>query len=234
MADVAPLPCGWRPERRQGQYILASFRKAIADCYQGYEREPHIAPLAAGARNLVPGAGSITPRAILVGGAPGAMEDRSGLPFQGPAGQLLDKTLSASGMAREQFWMTSVVKFRPGGNRAPDDREVAESLPYLGMELSIIGGPDSVPGCRLAVALGRTAASALAGRQISVLASHGLFFPVRVAQQKGWVMFVTFSPDDVLRDGKAKRFFTEDIRRLAAELGQEEGAWPRFSRRRVH
>lgn len=75
----------------------------------------------------VPGA-----KVMLVGEAPGADEDRIGRPFVGVSGQLLDKMLAAIGLSREtNVYITNVINWRPPGNRAPSDAEVALSLPFV-------------------------------------------------------------------------------------------------------
>src|SRR5918992_5158173 len=71
------------------------------------------------ATNLVPGEGSATAPVVLVGEAPGASEDRSGRPFVGRAGKLLDQLLEEAGLRREDVFITNVVKARPPGNRDP-------------------------------------------------------------------------------------------------------------------
>src|ERR687898_2302782 len=81
--------------------------------------------ICAAATNIVPGEGSHSADVMLVGEAPGASEDEQGRPFVGRAGQLLDELLGEAGLAREQVYITNVVKARPPGNRDPRADEVA-------------------------------------------------------------------------------------------------------------
>jgi uracil-DNA glycosylase len=83
------------------------------------------------ATQLVFADGTATPSLMLIGEAPGAEEDRIGRPFVGPAGQLLDQMLGSIGLDRGQVRIANTVPWRPPGNRAPSDAEVAACLPFL-------------------------------------------------------------------------------------------------------
>ena len=86
----------------------------------------------AGRRTLaVPGEGNVLSDVLLVGEGPGAREDATGRPFVGPAGQLLDELLRSIGWAREDVFITNVVKCRPPGNRDPQPEEAAACAGYL-------------------------------------------------------------------------------------------------------
>jgi DNA polymerase len=78
-------------------------------------------------------------RVMFVGEAPGADEDRMGKPFVGVSGQLLDKMLSFIGLTREQnFYISNVINWRPPGNRAPSDAEIALSLPFIQRHIELV------------------------------------------------------------------------------------------------
>ena len=102
------------------------------------------------ATNLVPGEGSASAPVVIVGEAPGANEDAQGRPFVGRAGAILDDLLGVAGLAREDVFITNVVKARPPGNRDPRADEVAHHLPFLDAQLEVIRP-------RLLVPLGRHA-----------------------------------------------------------------------------
>jgi DNA polymerase len=99
---------------------------------------------------VVTGAGSPSARVLLLGEAPGAQEDRQGRPFVGRAGQLLDRVLAASGLSRDEIFITNVVACRPPGNRTPRAQEVRAHAPWLEEQLRLIA-PE------LVVTLGRVA-----------------------------------------------------------------------------
>ena len=89
---------------------------------------------------------------MLVGEAPGANEDRVGRPFVGAAGKFLDTLLVEAGLAREDVFITNVLKPRPPGNRDPRADEVAHSWPWLEAQLAVIEPELVVPLGRHALA----------------------------------------------------------------------------------
>jgi DNA polymerase len=89
---------------------------------------------------------------MVVGEAPGASEDKAGRPFVGRAGHLLDELLAEAELAREEVFVTNVVKARPPGNRDPRRDEVAHHLPWLLAQLDAIQPELVVPLGRHALA----------------------------------------------------------------------------------
>lgn len=78
-------------------------------------------------------------RVMFVGEAPGADEDRLGRPFVGVSGQLLDKMLASIGLGREEnAYISNVINWRPPGNRAPSDGEIALSLPFIRRHIELV------------------------------------------------------------------------------------------------
>src|SRR5213078_1201098 len=102
--------------------------------------------------HFVPGEGSAEARIVIVGEAPGASEDKAGRPFVGRAGKLLDQLLAEAGIAREEAFITNVVKARPPGNRDPRADEVAHHWPWLERQLAVIRPELLVPLGRHALA----------------------------------------------------------------------------------
>jgi DNA polymerase len=154
------------------------------------------------AQQLVPGEGDAHARVVFVGEAPGAQEDRTGRPFVGAAGRLLDGVLEASGLRREEVFIANVVKARPPGNRDPRAAEVAHHAPWLHAQLAIID-PE------LVVPLGRHALARFAP-DLRIGDAHG-----RVAEAGARRLFPMYHPaaalhnpslrDTLLRDGRALR-----------------------------
>jgi len=104
------------------------------------------------ATHIVPGEGSHEADVMLVGEAPGASEDKQGRPFVGRAGRFLDQLLGEAGLAREDVFITNVVKARPPGNRDPRGDEVAHHLPWLEQQLALIRPAVVIPLGRHALA----------------------------------------------------------------------------------
>lgn len=97
------------------------------------------------ATRMVPGEGSPEAEVMFVGEAPGANEDRLGRPFVGRAGMLLEELLAEAGLARDDVWITNVVKARPPKNRDPKSGEVAHCMPWLNTEVELIAPRVIVP-----------------------------------------------------------------------------------------
>ena len=95
-------------------------------------------PLKATATRLCLSDGNPNASVMLIGEAPGAEEDRQGKPFVGQSGQLLDRMLAAIGLDRDKVYITNVVFWRPPGNRAPTDGEVALCQPFLERQIALI------------------------------------------------------------------------------------------------
>jgi DNA polymerase len=108
-------------------------------------------------------------RLMIVGEAPGAEEDRQGLPFVGPAGQLLDRMLASIGLDRGSAYITNVVYWRPPGNRNPTGAEIATCLPFLVRHIELVA-----PAV-LALA-GGTAAKALLATTEGIMKLRGRWF----------------------------------------------------------
>jgi uracil-DNA glycosylase len=94
--------------------------------------------LCRGRTNAVPGAGDYRTDIMFIGEAPGANEDRQGLPFVGASGQFLSELIALAGFERESVFITNIVKCRPPGNRDPLPDEIAACRPYLDTQIDAI------------------------------------------------------------------------------------------------
>jgi DNA polymerase len=157
------------------------------------------------ATHPVPGEGNPEAAVMLVGEAPGAREDAEGRPFVGRAGQLLDELLAEAGIARDDVYITNVLKHRPPRNRDPRKAEVAHELPWLEAQVAAINPS-------LIVALGRHALDALApGHKIT--ADHGT-----VIELDGRRLYPTFHPCAGLRTPAVRALLRDDFARLHEAL----------------
>jgi len=115
----------------------AERRERLIDVYREVEACGKC-PLAETRSKTVFGAGNANADLIFVGEAPGAEEDRQGLPFVGRAGQLLGTLLGEVGLSREDVFITNVIKSRPPGNRDPRPEEIEACSPYLHRQVELI------------------------------------------------------------------------------------------------
>jgi uracil-DNA glycosylase family 4 len=115
----------------------AERREQLVELYkevQGCEK----CPLHETRTKVVFGAGNADADLMFVGEAPGAEEDRQGLPFVGRAGQLLNQMLEEIGLSREEVFIANVLKNRPPGNRDPQPLEIQACEPWLWRQVQLI------------------------------------------------------------------------------------------------
>jgi len=148
------------------------------------------------------------PRAdvMFVGEGPGAEEDRTGRPFVGQAGKLLDRMIFAMGFEREEVYIANVVKCRPPGNRDPKDDEVAACAAFLDHQIDLIAP-------KVIVALGKPASRRLTGTNKPMGALRG-----RWSSYRGVPLMPTFHSAYLLRSPKAKREVWEDLKLVMRRL----------------
>ncbi len=156
----------------------------------------------------VPGAGRPDADLMVVGEAPGADEDRQGVPFVGRAGQLLAQMLIAIDLPREQVFICNTLKCRPPGNRTPEPPEIAACLPYLQQQIRLVRP-------KIILALGTPAVRTLLGTREGITRIRGKIFPCHGAR-----CVPSFHPAYLLRNPAAKRESWTDlklVRRLLDE-----------------
>jgi DNA polymerase len=166
--------------------------------------------LKATAKTLVFAEGNPAARLMLVGEAPGAEEDRLGLPFVGKSGQLLDRMLAAIGLTRaEHVYITNLLPWRPPGNRTPTPQEVAICMPFVQRHIQLVN-PD------ILVCVGAPSAQGLLGLT-GILASRGKWLEYDTGQRRIRAM-ATLHPAYLLRQPLQKRLAWRDMRALKAAL----------------
>lgn len=166
-----------------------------------------------GARNLVFSDGNPEAKIMVIGEAPGREEDRQGLPFVGPAGQLLDRMFAAIGRRRKDdagvaLYITNVMPWWPPQNRDPDPEEIAMMLPFLTRHVELVN-PDVL------VLMGNTACKAALGRA-GITRLRGTW-----VEAFGRPALPMFHPAALLRDGSKKRDSWADLLSVQARLQGE-------------
>ena len=171
--------------------------------------------LAEGRQTVVFGEGDPTADLLVVGEAPGAAEDRTGRPFVGPAGQLLDKMLLAIGFSRAEVFICNVLKCRPPDNRDPLPDEVASCKPYLRRQVEMIEP-------KVICAFGRFAAQTVLSSDQSLGRLRGVAHDFM-----GTPVVATYHPAALLRNTKWKRPAWEDLQMLRRIYDDAGGRTPR-------
>lgn len=163
------------------------------------------------ATNLVFGDGNPQSRIMLIGEAPGADEDRQGLPFVGQSGQLLDKMFATIGLTRQNFYITNIIPWRPPGNRQPTPGEAEACLPFVKRHIDLVS-PDFL------ILVGGTAAKTLLGGREGIMRLRGAWKDyVSDAGKKIKVMAI-FHPAYLLRSPGQKREVWLDLLKIQQTL----------------
>ena len=168
--------------------------------------------LKATATHLVFADGNPKARLMLVGEAPGAEEDRHGLPFIGPSGRLLDKMLAAIGLDRTLVYIANVIPWRPPGNRTPSPQEMALCLPFIARQIELVN-PD------ILVCLGGSPAKALLGIKDGIMQARGKWFDY-VCGERNIRTLATLHPAYLLRATAHKRLAWNDWREVRKALDE--------------
>ena len=175
------------------------------------------------ATQAVPGEGPTSARMMLVGEQPGDQEDFAGRPFVGPAGQLLDRALSAAGIDRSEVYVTNAVKhfkYELRGKRRlhkkPAELEIAACHAWYESEVATVQPA-------LIVALGATAVRAVLGHALPILANRGTLIEPHNELLQSTRVLVTVHPSYLLRvlpEARDAEFgkFVEDLKIAAKYL----------------
>lgn len=155
------------------------------------------------------GEGSPEAKLFFIGEGPGEMEDQTGRPFVGRAGQLLTKMITAMGLSREQVFIANIVKCRPPGNRTPAPDEVEACTPYLVRQLQTIRP-------HVIVTLGLPATQYMLQTDQSMRLLRGIWH-----QWRGIKLMPTYHPSYVLRSytPEVRGAVWGDLQKVMKELG---------------
>jgi DNA polymerase len=158
--------------------------------------------------NVVFGAGDKGAKLVIIGEAPGRLEDIEGKPFVGEAGQLLNRMLQAISISREEVYITNVVKCRPPKNRTPSKSEISACYSYLVRQLEIIRP-------NLILTLGNFATQTILSTKKGITNLRGKLF-----SYKGIPLIPTFHPAALLRNPRLKKLTLEDMQRVSKLYGE--------------
>jgi uracil-DNA glycosylase len=227
------------PTPRSGDYIsdpalspeekLRLLRQEeIGDCQR--------CPLGKSRIKLAFGVGNPRAKVMFIGEGPGFQEDRQGEPFVGPAGQLLDKILDATGLSRKEkepawswIYIANMVKCHPmidpsdntkrGNDRPPTPEEMAVCSPFLMKQVRIIRP-------LFLVALGATAGKGLLKTELGISKFRGQWADWSPEGEPGLKirLLPTYHPAALLRNPSLKKDVWEDMKALRGELQKAAGA----------
>jgi uracil-DNA glycosylase family 4 len=195
-----PLPGVVEGERP----TLDQIRRELGDCRR--------CKLCTGRKNIVFGVGNPRAELVFVGEGPGEQEDLQGVPFVGPAGELLTKMINAMGFNRDEVYICNVVKCRPPGNRNPEPDEIAACEPFLRSQLLALQP-------KVIVALGKFAAQTLLRDSTPITRMRGNW-----REYQGVKLMPTFHPAYLLRSPAEKKKAWEDLQQVMKLFGKQPGS----------
>ncbi len=195
-AVVAPKTVALTGDKHSALLQLATSASTCTDCELHEKR-----------KQSVFSRGNPDAELVFVGEGPGAEEDRLGEPFVGPAGQLLDRMITAMGYARDEVYICNVVKCRPPENRTPRPEEAIACAKYLVPQIDLVRPT-------LIVALGRCAAE-----NLGVAPPEGSWRG-RFGSYRGIPVMPTYHPAYLLRSPEQKRVVWDDLKLVMQRLGR--------------
>ena len=156
--------------------------------------------------NVVFGEGARDAEVMFIGEGPGEQEDRTGRPFVGRAGQLLDDMLAMIDLKREKVFIGNMVKCRPPQNRDPLNIEQEACIGYLRNQVALLKP-------KITVCLGRIAAMKLIKEDFKITREHGQWI-----EKAGVWMMAMYHPSALLRDPRKRPESFEDLKSLQAKI----------------
>ena len=154
----------------------------------------------------VMGRGSRKADIMFVAEAPGSQEDKAGVPFVGPAGKVLDQLLEHAGLARDEIYITNIIKCHPPGNRDPKEDEKDCCIPYLRYETHLLRP-------KIIVCLGRVAAQRIIDPNYRITRQHGTWI-----HRKNCDLTAVYHPSAILRDPSKLEDTKQDFLNIAERL----------------
>ena len=161
-------------------------------------------------KNLILGDGNIDSPIMFIGEAPGAIEDKSGLTFQGDVGDLLNKMLLAIEIKRENIYLSYSINFRPPEDRKPTTSEIKRYSVFLKKHISIIDP-------KIIVLMGSTAMEAVTGLNNRISNERGKWKEM-IFKNKTLPLMVTFNPSYLIRFPENKKYSWEDLKKIKQKI----------------
>ena len=161
-------------------------------------------------KNLIMGDGNINSSIMLIGEAPGILEDNSGKTFEGDVGTLLKKMLLAINIKKENIYLTYSINFRPPEDRKPTAKEIKRYSVFLKEHISIIN-PEII------ILMGSTAMEAVTGSNNKISDERGKWKEI-ILKNKTFPLMITFSPSYLIRFPENKKYSWEDLKKIKTKI----------------
>ena len=156
--------------------------------------------------------GNYESKIMIVGDGPGQKEDKTGKPFVGDAGLLLNKMLKSINIERKNVYITNVVNYRPPNNRKPEPAEITKYSNFLRRHISVIDP-------KILILMGSIAMESLFGTKIKISKERGLWKEV-IINNKTYLCMITFHPAYLLRQPENKKYSWADLKEIRKKIDQ--------------
>ena len=166
--------------------------------------------LKSNSKNIVLGEGNIDSPIMLIGEAPGEIEDKFGSPFKGESGELLDKMLIAINIKRQNIYISYAINFRPPEDRKPTSSEIKRYSNFLKEHISIIDP-------KIIIIMGSTAMEALTGINEKISSERGKWKEI-ILNNNTYPLMITFNPSYLIRYPDNKKYSWEDLKKIREKV----------------
>ena len=166
--------------------------------------------LKSSAKNLVMGDGDINSPIMIIGEAPGKIEDNSGHSFEGDIGLLLEKMLLAINIKIEKVYLTYSINFRTPEDRKPTGQEIKRYSVFLKKHISIINP-------KIVILMGSSAMEAVASLNSGISNERGKWKEI-ILKNKTFPLMITFSPSYLIRFPENKKYSWEDLKKIKSKM----------------
>ena len=161
-------------------------------------------------QNIVLGDGNINSPIMLIGEAPGIEEDKSGTPFKGEIGELLNKMLLAIQIKIKNIYCSYAINFRPPEDRKPTSIEIKRYSVFLKEHISIINP-------KIVIVMGSSAMEAVTGINTKISSERGEWKEV-ILKNETYPIMITFNPSYLIRFPENKKYSWEDLKRIKQKI----------------
>ena len=166
--------------------------------------------LKSNSKNIVLGEGNIDSPIMLIGEAPGQIEDKVGNPFKGESGELLDKMLIAINIKRQNIYTSYAINFRPPEDRKPTSQEIKRYSNFLKEHISIIDP-------KIIILMGSTAMEAVTGINEKISSERGKWKEI-ILNNNTYPLMITFNPSYLIRYPDNKKYSWEDLKKIREKV----------------
>ena len=166
--------------------------------------------LKSNSKNIVLGEGNIDSPIMLIGEAPGEIEDKVGNPFKGESGELLDKMLIAINIKRQNIYTSYAINFRPPEDRKPTSPEIKRYSNFLKEHISIIDP-------KIIILMGSTAMEAVTGINEKISSERGKWKEI-ILNNNTYPLIITFNPSYLIRYPDNKKYSWDDLKKIREKV----------------